>query len=155
MGSLSLPASRGIFASSLYVDTQVLIYSVERHPVYGPLLQPLWAAARVGTSFEVVSSELALMETLVLPIRRGDSTLQADYESFLLQSDTRLIEIDQSVLREAARLRATIPGLRTPDAIHASTARHGPCSMFLTNDRGFRRIPGLPVTVLDDVLAAP
>jgi len=95
------------------------------------------------------------MEALELPIRRGDPTLQADYETFLLHSDTRLIAIDQLVLREAARLRATIPGLRTPDAIHAATARRDPCAMFLTNDRGFRRIPGLPLTVLDYVLASP
>ena len=58
-------------------------------------------------------------------------------------------------LREAARLRATIPGLKTPDVIHAATALLNGCALFVSNDTGFRRIPGLPLVLLDDVLAAP
>jgi predicted nucleic acid-binding protein len=56
------------------------------------------------------------------------------------------------VLRQAAVLRATIPSLRTPDAIHAATALLGNCDMFLTNDPGFRRVPGLPLILLSNVL---
>jgi predicted nucleic acid-binding protein len=59
------------------------------------------------------------------------------------------------VLREAARLRATIAGLRAPDAIHAATALLSGCALFVTNDAGFKRVPGLPLVVLDDVIAAP
>jgi len=67
----------------------------------------------------------------------------------------RLIGITEDVLREAARLRAIIPGLKTPDAIHAATALVHGCVMFITNDMGFRRVPNLPLVLLDDVLAAP
>jgi len=67
----------------------------------------------------------------------------------------RLQPTTQSVLREGARLRATIPALRTPDALHAASAALANCTMFLSNDAGFRRIPGLPVVILDEVLAAP
>ena len=58
-------------------------------------------------------------------------------------------------MREAARLRAIIPGLKTPDAIHAATALIHGCVMFVTNDTVFRRVPNLPLVLLDDVLAAP
>ena len=58
------------------------------------------------------------------------------------------------ILRESARLRADIPGLMTPDAIHAATALLHGCAFFVTNDNGFRRIPGLNLTILDDILAA-
>lgn len=44
VGSLSLPGS-----GLVYVDSQILIYTVERHPVYEPLLAPLWL---LGTSPE-------------------------------------------------------------------------------------------------------
>ncbi|HEV3344661.1 MAG TPA: PIN domain-containing protein [Pirellulales bacterium] len=61
--------------------------------------------------------------------------------------------ITQSALREAARLRATIPALRTPDALHAATALISGSACFVTNDKTFRRIPGLPVILLDDARA--
>ena len=89
-----------------------------------------------------------------MPLRRGDVELQANYEAVLFQSDLKLLPLDPDVLREAARLRAAIIGLRTPDALHAATALLAGCTLFLTNDAGFRRIPGLPLVVLDDVLAA-
>jgi len=94
VGALSLPTS-----GLVYVDTQILIYTVERHPVY-------------------------------------------------------LLPITQPILREAARLRATIPGLRTSDALHAAAAILAGCHPFLTNDHGFCRIPGLAATILDELLAS-
>ncbi len=62
---------------------------------------------------------------------------------------------DANDLREAARLRALIPALESPDAMHAATALLYGCALFLTNDNGFRRILGLPFAILDDILAAP
>jgi len=44
-----------------------IIYTIEKHPVYGPLLQPLWRAAMAQT-IEIVSSDLVLMETPNLPL---------------------------------------------------------------------------------------
>ena len=44
MGALSLPAS-----GLVYLDANPIIYTVEKHPVYGPLLQPLWQAAQAKT----------------------------------------------------------------------------------------------------------
>lgn len=63
MGVMPLPVS-GI----VYIDTVTLIYTVERYPAYWPLLEPLWLAAKSGT-FEIVSSELILMEALVGPLK--------------------------------------------------------------------------------------
>lgn len=76
-----------------------------------------------------------------------------DYEDILLNSDIRLQGIDRPILLDAASLRATMPTLRTPDAIHAATARSVQCDLFLTNDRGLKLVPGLPVAFLDDVVS--
>jgi predicted nucleic acid-binding protein len=107
MGALSLPAS-----GLVYVDANSIIYTVEKHPVYGPLLQPLWQAALART-LEALTSELALMEALVGPLKSGNTTLEHAYEQALLGTDMRLLPITQSILREAARLRATTR-LKTP-----------------------------------------
>jgi predicted nucleic acid-binding protein len=126
------------------------IYTVEKHPVYGPLLQPLWQAAQ-SRSIEVVSSELVLLETMIGPFKSGDSALEKAYEQALLGTDLRLLPITQAILREAARLRATTR-LKTPDALHTATAQQAGCALFVTNDIGFRGIANLPLVVLDDLL---
>ena len=146
MGSLILPSS-----GPVYVDAQIVIYSVEKHPTYAPTLRPLWEAV-ARRDFEVVSSELTLLETLIGPLKRGDVTLEADYENFYLSPGVRLLPITMPVLRAGARHRAALGSLRTPDALHAATAGSCGCTLLLTNDTIFRRIPGLPVVILDDVL---
>lgn len=147
MGSLNIPQS-----SLVYVDTSVVIYSVEKFPNYSPLLEPLWLSLSSG-NIQMFSSELILMETLVVPLRNSDTTLINAYEQLLLSSEMQLIPIGQSILREAANLRATT-SLRTPDAIHAATALSINCTLFLTNDKNFRNIPNLPVVVLSEVLTS-
>jgi len=135
------------------VDAQIVIYTVERSPMYEPCLRPLWSAAKSG-AITVFTSELTVLETSVVPIRSGDSELLADFERTLLGSDIRTLPISLAVLREAARLRATLAGLRTPDAIHAATAALHGCTLFVTNDLIFKRMSSLNVAILDDVLAS-
>ncbi|GAA6616860.1 type II toxin-antitoxin system VapC family toxin [Scytonema sp. NUACC26] len=147
MGTLNIPVS-----SLVYVDTSIVIYSVEKFPEYLPLLAPLWLKLQAG-EIEIISSELILMETLVLPLRNSDSMLINAYEQLLGSSEMRLIPISQSILRQAANLRATT-SLKTPDAIHAATALSISCNQFLTNDKGFRSITDLPVVILSEVLAS-
>lgn len=147
MGTLNIPIS-----SLVYVDTSTVIYSVEKFPEYLPLLAPIWLRLQAG-EIEIISSELILMETLVLPLRNSDSMLINAYEQLLSSSEIRLIPISQSILRQAANLRATT-SLKTPDAIHAATALSISCNQFLTNDKGFRSITDLPVVILSEVLAS-
>lgn len=146
MGSLILPTS-GV----VYVDSSVLIYSLPPHPRYWPLLEPFWVEARAGR-FMAVSSDLALLEVLVLPEREGNAALADAYED-LFQTDVRLLPCTQGTMRLAARLRAETR-LRTPDAIHAASALQAGCALFLTNDPHFQRVPNLPVRLLDDALRA-
>ncbi len=138
-------------AGVVYVDANSIIYTVEQHPIYAPLLEPLWLAAQTRT-LEVLSSDLALMECLIGPLKRSDAALVKHYESALLGTEMRLLPITHSILRDSAQLRATTK-LRTPDAIHAATSQQFGCSLFVTNDGGFRAVPGLPVVVLDDLRA--
>lgn len=149
MGSLILPAN-----GLVYADTQIVIYTIDRQPVYSPVCDPLWQAAQNGL-LTITSSELMLLETLVGPLRSGDTVQAQRRENVWNSANTYLIPITQNILREAARLRAAIPALKTPDAIHAATALLAGCTLFVTNDLGFKRVPGLPLAILDEVLAAP
>ena len=146
MGSLILPSS-----GPVYADAQVFISSVEKHPISAPLLRPLWESV-ARADLEVVSSELTLLEAWSDLSNKVVSAIEMDYENFFVCPGIRLLPITPSVLRAAARLRATVSRLRTPDAIHAATASSCTCTLLLTNDFAFRHIPGLPVVILDDLL---
>jgi predicted nucleic acid-binding protein len=137
MEPVALPAT-----GLVYVDTNVVIYTVEKHPHFGPLLRPLWTAVSAGGA-RVFASELALLETLVGPFRADDDQLVADYETFFELPGIELVPISRPILRNAARLRADLPALRSPDAIHAATAFHNASTSFVTNDAIFRSVPGL------------
>lgn len=145
MGSLTLPAS-GV----IYLDTSPIIYSVEKHADFSSLLMPLWAAAK-ASPIKIVTSELALLETFVGPLKNNDLILLSRYEQTLKSADFELIPISESLLRDAAYLRAQF-NLKTPDAIHAASALACGCAQFITNDGIFRRVTGLNAIVLSELL---
>lgn len=145
MGQLNIPAN-----SIVYVDTAIVIYSMERFPDYFPLLEPMWRQLQTS-EIQVITSELTLLETLVMPLQNRNTDLIDRYERMLLSSEISLISINQSILKQAANLRSTT-NLKTPDAIHAATAINQNCKIFLTNDAGLRNIPLPSVIILKDLL---
>jgi predicted nucleic acid-binding protein len=148
MGQLSVPPS-----GTVYVDTNAVIYRVERIEPYLTASAPLWDALDHGAA-QVETSELTLLEVLVKPLRDGNTTLVTLFRSVLLGTvGLRCLPVSLRVLELAAELRARY-GLKTPDAIHAATAQIQGSVLFVTNDAGFRRVPGLPVAVLSEVAAS-
>lgn len=146
MGAIILPQS-----GHVYLDSNAIIYTVEKNPTYSSLLQPLWASVKVGR-IKVATSSLSLMEVSVGPMKTGNAAILRTYESLLHSSQVRLDPLDESVLRKAAELRSTIARLRTPDAIHAASALVNSVDHFISNDDVFRKVPGLSVTILHDLL---
>lgn len=145
MGRLTFP--RG---SRVYLDTAPIIYGVEEHGSYWAALEPFWNSVK-NAEIEVVTSELSLLETLVVPMRDEDADLIAGYETLLTASQVGLVPITLSILRTAARLRAT-QNFKTPDAIHAATAVLSNCDHLVSNDTGFRRLAAIEVTILSDLI---
>ncbi len=148
MGQLTIPPSEYV-----YVDANAVIYSVEKIEPYCTLLQPLWDAAEQG-DFLVMSSELIMLETLVKPLKTSDTLLETCFREFLLASqEVQLLPITLSILEQAGSLRAST-GLKPPDAIHAATALTKGKIPFITNDLSFKRISGLSVMILQDILSS-
>ena len=55
------------------------------------------------------------------------------------------------MLTLAAELRAALPALKLPDAIHAATSLLHSCTTLLTNDARFEAVPALPVLLLSNL----
>ena len=148
MGRLILPAS-----GPIYIDANSAIYRIEQIEPFASASAPLWEALQ-DRNIVIVTSELTLLEVLVKPLKDGNAPLIAVYREILLDTEgLECIEIDQEVLSLAAQIRANWR-LKTPDAIHAATALQAGVTMFVTNDRGFLKVPGLNVVILDEVAAS-
>jgi predicted nucleic acid-binding protein len=134
----------------VYLDTNVFIYALSGFPAYAPLLTELFEAIEAG-DLVAVTSELALAEALVIPFRHGNAVEeQRCREIFQPGPGMELHPVNTSVLEGMARMRAEVSTIRTPDAIHASTARLAQCDVFLTNDGRLTAMEGFAVQLLSD-----
>jgi len=133
----------------LYLDTNLFIYAIEEISPFAEQVKPLLQAADRG-EIQLVTSLLALAETLVMPCRTHNDWLIAKYRRLFTQPPAGLSvsPLDADILERAARLRAGTPSLRLPDAIHVASAESGQCDCFLTNDKRLRDALSLPVVVL-------
>jgi predicted nucleic acid-binding protein len=132
------------------LDTAPLIYYLEEHPTYLPLVDPFFDALARGDLYAVTST-VTLIEVLTQPLRHGDATLAAQYRSLLVNNQgIGLRAVSVTIAEGAARLRATYT-LRTPDAVQLATALDAGARAFLTNDARLAAIPDLRVLVLDQV----
>jgi predicted nucleic acid-binding protein len=139
-----------LLGRSVYLDTNVFIYSVEQVAPYAEALRPLFRdVARGGT--RATTSEITLAETLVQPFRTLDARLQVAFEDALSVPGLSVVPVSRTVLLHAARLRAALR-LKLPDAIHAATAQLAGCDVLLTNDTGIAAVPGVEVLRLSEVV---
>jgi predicted nucleic acid-binding protein len=142
-----LNALRG---TTVGLDTAPLIYFIEKHPKYLPLLLPFFEAADRG-DIQIVTSTLTLTEVLVHPYREGNQSLAERYLHELLHArNLRMVSLSPSIAAEAARIRAAYR-TKTPDAIQLATAKEGGASSLRTNDGELASIPGLRLVVLERV----
>ena len=136
--------------SSVAFDTDSIIYFVERHPVFHPIVAPVFRRAAAATITPFISV-VSLVEVLTLPLRQKIEHLVASYRE-LLDDDANGFEttpVTQAVANRAAELRARW-NLGTPDAIIAATAIETSCTHLVTNDPAFRRVENLKVLVVSD-----
>ena len=97
------------------------------------------------------TSGFTLMEVLVVPYRTGNLAVADRYEALLTRRGLRFIDIDRTLLKAAAQLRAAFK-LKPPDAIQVAAAMVANCDAFLTNDRKIPSILGLKIFQLRNYL---
>ena len=136
MGPLTLPTH-----GPVYLDANGFIYSVERVEPYSTLLEPMWQQARAG-EFDVASSDITVLETLVKPLREGDEVVEMLLRSMFDAHEVSLIPATRELWEDAARIRADT-GLKTPDALHAATALSAGCAPLRHQRHRFSPCRGL------------
>jgi predicted nucleic acid-binding protein len=141
---------RALQGTIVGLDTAPLIYFIEKHPIYLPLLLPFFEVVERG-DIQVVTSTLTLTEVLVHPYRDGNPDLAERYFQTLLHArHLKMVALSPAIAAEAARVRASFQ-MKTPDAIQLATAKESGATSFVTNDGELASIPGLRLIVLEQV----
>lgn len=143
-----------LYGQTVGLDTAPLIYFIEKHQTYLPLVRPFFEAVERGDIL-VVTSTLTLTEVLIHPLRQGNQDLAREYSRILLNAtNLKMVSVSPLVASEAARIRAG-SGIGTPDAIQLATAQQAKATFFLTNDEALAGIRWLRVVVLKELLRKP
>jgi predicted nucleic acid-binding protein len=112
----------------IYLDTCIVIYLVEHHPLYFPKLKSLLTGVP-----GIAISPLVEMESLIHPLRSRNTALANAYQTFF--NCCTILEMPLEAYIQAAVLRAE-HNLKTPDALHLATATlHGCLSLWTNDDR--------------------
>lgn len=122
----------GIASVRAYPDTCILIYLVEDHARWAPVIRQRVQPEESATP-TLVFSELTRLECRVQPLKTGNSLALQAFDRFFATSGYRYQPMDRSVFELATELRAQ-HGLKTPDALHLATAISADCDEFWTND---------------------
>jgi predicted nucleic acid-binding protein len=130
----------------IYLDTSIVIYLVERHPVYATKVEEALAGAGEAT---LATSALVRLEALVKPLQDGRADTVWLYQQFL--GATRSLPVNDAIFDEALELRVR-HRLKTPDALHLAIARQGNCDFIWTNDGRLAQAAGsLNVNILEAI----
>lgn len=133
---MGLILPRDIKGKRVALDTSVFIYALEGNenfPHVPELLKSL--AVAKSTAF---ASVLVLTELLTKYYQTGQTGIIADRVGFVTQR-VGLVDVSQSVAVRSAELRAKFH-LKTPDAIHLTSALESSCQMFFTTDKDFKKV---------------
>lgn len=133
--------------ATMYLDTNVLIYMTEGSVAFKKSLEVIFTQA-IAANARFVTSELAITEVLVHPLRGNNQSLLTAYND-LFENFVDALPISRAILVRAAELRAASLKYRTPDAIHVATAEHVGATIFITGDVGI----DIPSTMIRHLLS--
>ncbi|MBU4373378.1 MAG: PIN domain-containing protein [Euryarchaeota archaeon] len=130
------------------LDTNVIIYYIEEHPVFLKKVEPLIERIVEGKAIGI-TSYVTLLELLVKPIKEERFDLVEQYKTILM-TQLEMVPLDESVSLRAAELRAKY-GIKTPDAIQLASVIFKNGDVFITNDGRLDAVEEINVLTLRDI----
>lgn len=132
-------------------DSAPIIYFVEQHPTYSPLMRTV-VALLTRNQIQAVTTPVTLTECLVYPFRSNNAKLQQAFQDIILSGkNTSFLPTNDAIAKRAAMIRATY-NLTVTDATQVATAIEANCGAVLTNDKTFARVTEIPILLLDGYL---
>ncbi len=152
MGRVNLNQFRELLLSQqkIGLDSMCFLYQFIDHPQYEPLTNIIFELLEEN-KIQAVTSTISLVEVFVRAEKLNDRLLITEYEKFFYGlPNLDIVDIDWSMARLTAKLRAIYNGIKTPDALQLAAALMKNCSIFLTNDKKLKKVKEIKVMVLGD-----
>jgi predicted nucleic acid-binding protein len=131
----------------VYLDTNVLIYFLDRNPDYFTVASAVIEAIESG-SIAGYTGDAVVAEILVKPYRSGSIELVSGIKAFFqTENFLTICHHDAEAFDLAAQLRAKY-NQKFIDALHYATAIRSGCHAIITNDNGIRNSENLDVISL-------
>lgn len=135
----------------VYFDTNPIIYFVEGHNDFYFAVQPLFDRLE-REEFIACTGEFTITELLIKPYRDKLEELIQDYEGLLFESEYfELLSLNKKTFLKAAQIGGETM-MRTPDALHITTALENGCDFFITNDKRIHDYESVKVIQVSDLL---
>jgi predicted nucleic acid-binding protein len=131
--------------ATVMVDTAPFIYVLESHPQWADQFVGLFEVAAKG-DLTIALSTITLAEVLTGPFKVGQTALAKRYEKAL--SQYKVIAVSAAIAALAAQLRARYR-LKLPDAIQLASALDIGAAAWVTHDRDFSQVSGMPILTGD------
>lgn len=134
------------------LDSAPLIYWIEKHPLYYPILLPFFECRFEQGLSEAITSVVSFAEVLVKPLAMARADLVERYKDFFARTKYfHISTITSRIGERAAELRARL-GIRLPDAFQIAASLEMGATHFITNDHALRKVTELRILVLNDYL---
>jgi predicted nucleic acid-binding protein len=138
---------------TIFLDTAPIIYFIEAHHQFGPLVQQVVKLMNENR-VEAFTSVLTLAEVLPKPVETGNDELAEKFKTYLKNGpNLTLLPIGETIGEIAGVLRGKYPYLKTVDAVQIAAALDAEADAFLTNDKKLSGIKEIKILVLRDYLA--
>jgi predicted nucleic acid-binding protein len=139
-------------SNSIFLDTAPIIYYIEAHQDYGPLMKELVDSFQYG-ELTAFTSVITITEVLPKPVSQNQKQLIDKFVKFLRRGQyLNLLEISPEIAEAAGYLRGKYGSLKTMDAIQLSAAINAGADAFITNDIKLKQVKELKIVVLEDYL---
>jgi len=132
--------------SVIYLDANVLIYSIENRNSFHEPAKALVADAQIGGA-RLVTSELTVAECLYRPYKDRNRQQADVYESLFGSGAVDLYPLSGALIIQAAKDGGAL-GLKLMDAVHYISALEAGCDQLVTADRRFKSTRYLEVVNL-------
>lgn len=137
---------------TVFLDTAPVIYFIEAHPQFGPLVKKVVELMNENR-IQAFTSVLTLAEVLSKPVETKNAALIEKFKIYLKNGQNlTLLPITEIISESAGVLRGKYPHLKTVDAVQIAAALDVGADAFLTNDKKLSMIKELKILILNDYI---
>ena len=99
---------------------------------------------------QFTTSTVTVEEFLVFPYRNNDYSAVESFWTFINEGNIDILQIDNAVAVEAAKIRAEYQHFKTMDALQLAAAICGGCDLFLTNDKQLKQFDKIKCVTVEE-----